>query len=390
MPKQNLKILYLITKSNYGGCQKYVLEMAKSAKDAGNDVTVACGGTGEAGAPTGKLVIRLQEANIPVIKVSHFLRDMSFLSDILAFFEVWKIIRKQKPNVLHVNSSKAGGIGALAGRLSGAKNIVFTAHGLASEEVWRPRLQRVLISIGTWFTIKLSHKSILISSELYEKVKKMPGLSNKVFLIKNGVSSIDFLDRATSRKELVPEVSEVSEVSEKAFWVGGIGELHPNKNWASAITAMISLPEKIHLMIIGEGEERKKLESLISENSLQNRVHLLGFKDAPKYLKAFDVFILPSKKEGLPYVLLEAGLASLPTIASDLPGNKDIIKTGQNGFLVEATPKMLATTLEMLWRDEGMRRNMGDNLKATVLSEFSIKKMLTQTMDLYESNMSGA
>lgn len=384
MPKQKLKILYLITKSNYGGAQKYVLELAVSARDAGHSVTVASGGTGEAGAPTGNLVAKLQEANITFIKVKNFLRNMSLMSDVFALFEVWKIIRKQKPDVLHVTSSKAGGIGALAGRLAGVETIIFTSHGLTVDEVWRPKWQRILIYIGTWITIKLSHKSIMISTETYDRARKMPGLANKVFLIKNGISQIDFLEKPKARKLLAPDVPQ------RAFWVGGMGELHPNKNWSAAILAMSSLPDKIHLLIIGEGEERNKLENLIKNEGLQNRVHLLGFIEGASYLKAFDVFILTSKKEGLPYVLMEAGLAGVATIASDLPGNQDIITTGETGFLIESSPRIISTTVEMVYRDEGMQRRLGENFKEVIIKEFSIKKMYSQTISLYASNTSEA
>jgi len=381
----NQKILYLVTKSNYGGGQKYVLELAEAAKKSGYFVTVACGGTGKAGAGTGVLVEKLNKKSIPVVKVENFMRDMSFLSDLLAFFEVWKIIRNQKPDILHVNSSKAGGIGALAGRLAGTKNIIFTSHGLTIDEVWRPRWQRILIYIGTWLTIKLAHKSIMISIETYERAKNMPGLADKIFLVKNGIAPIDFLDKPKARKSL----SEA--IPPKGFWVGGIGELHPNKNWSAAIEAMATLPVKIHLIIIGEGEERANLEKLIQSKNLQNRVHLLGFIDnASGYLRAFDAFILVSKKEGLPYVLLEAGLASLPTIASDLPGNHDIIETGKNGFLIEPTPKMISTTVETLFRDEGMRRTLGQSLHETIQKDFSIDNMSSQTFSVYDSSRSEA
>ncbi|MCA9360384.1 glycosyltransferase, partial [Candidatus Kaiserbacteria bacterium] len=130
---------------------------------------------------------------------------------------------------------------------------------------------------------------------------------------------------------------------------------------------------------------------LIQSKNLQNRVHLLGFIDnASSYLRAFDAFILVSKKEGLPYVLLEAGLASLPTIASDLPGNHDIIETGKNGFLIEPTPKMISTTVEMLFRDEGMRRTLGQSLHETIQKDFSIDNMSSQTFSVYDSSRSEA
>ncbi|MCA9362776.1 glycosyltransferase, partial [Candidatus Kaiserbacteria bacterium] len=324
---------------------------------------------------------KLIQQEIPVIKIKNFLRNMSILSDFLAFFEVWRIIIKTKPDVLHVTSSKAGGIGALAGRLSGVKNIVFTSHGLTFDEVWRPSWQRVLIYAGTWLTMRLAHQSIMISTETYERAHQMPSMAGRVKLIWNGVADIDFVDKSEARKKLA------SYVSNRAFWIGGIGELHPNKNWSVAIKTMASLPNHVHLLIIGEGEERQYLETLIKKLNLSNRVHLLGYIDGATYLKAYDVYLLPSLKEGLPYVLLEAGLAGLPVIASDIPGNQDIIESGQSGFLVKPTIDLLATTLQMLIRDEGMRRQLGNNLQVKVKSSFFVDQMVTDTIACYESNM---
>lgn len=146
------------------------------------------------------------------------------------------------------------------------------------------------------------------------------------------------------------------------------------------------MPNHVHLLIIGEGEERQYLETLIKKLNLSNRVHLLGYIDGATYLKAYDVYLL-LLKEGLPYVLLEAGLAGLPVIASDIPGNQDIIESGQSGFLVKPTIDLLATTLQMLIRDEGMRRQLGNNLQVKVKSSFFVDQMVTDTIACYESNM---
>lgn len=393
-----MKILYLITKSNYGGAQKYVFELATQAKEAGYKVAVACGGTGEARAATGRLVQKLIEAAIETHYVTHFQRNMSPLDDIRAFFEVWKLLRVTKPDVLHVTSSKAGGIGALAGRLAGTKRIIFTSHGLTVDEVWRPRWQRFLIYIGTWITLRLADQSIMISTETYERARNMPSMKERVVLIKNGIAPIAFLERNAARRDLISKgsldengngsthMALVPQIPPHSLWIGGVGELHPNKNWTNAIIAMKDLPHHLHLIIIGEGEEKSALERLIEHHQLKSRVHLVGYLDAAQYLKAFDIFLLPSLKEGLPYVLLEAGLAGLPTIASDLPGNRDIIETGQTGLLVEPSPTLLTTTIEMLARDEGMRRQLGAAHKEKVEHTFSIERMCQETFALYASS----
>ena len=376
------KIVYLITKSNFGGAQKYVYELAMDAKARGWEVMVACGGTGEKNAGLGLLATKLEEANIPVIPIQHFMRNVSLDDDITAFLEVRRLLREERPDVLHVTSSKAGALGALAGRMSGIKNIIFTSHGLTIDETWRPFWQRAFIYIGTWLTMSFAHYSIMISSETYKRARRMPGMYRKVVLIKNGVAPVDFMDKDVARAELELTIPEGHTL------IGGIGELHQNKNWSVAIATIANLPPTVHLAIVGSGEEYDSLHHHVEKLNVSNRVHLLGYvPDAVRYLKAFDIFVLPSKKEGLPYVILEAGLAGLAVVASDLPGNRDIIESGVHGFLVEPQPRILATSIEMILRDEGMRRRLGATLQERVMEDFSIQHMSDETFALYSKRL---
>ncbi len=379
------KILFLITKSNFGGAQKYVLELAVAAKKRGLNVIVACGGTGEKQAELGLLAEKLQAADIRVIPIKHFMRDMSVGNDIAAFFDVLRVIREERPHVLHVTSSKAGGIGALAGRILRVPRIIFTSHGLTVDEIWRPRLQRFLIFVSTYYTLAAAHVSIMISKETYERACHIIGRKHKIAYVKNGITPVAFKSREVARAELALHIPT------DHILIGGIGELHPNKNWSQAITATAHLPHTVHLAIIGSGEEYDSLKHHAAALGIEDRVHLLGYiGDAATYVKAFDIFILPSKKEGLPYVILEAGLAGLPVVATDLPGNRDIIESGVHGFLIEPNHRILATSIEMLIRDPGMRRTLGAALQEKVMTEFSIEHMVEETFALYASSKSSA
>lgn len=377
------RILYVITKSNFGGAQKYVYELAVAARDAGYEVAVAAGGTGAAGAASGLLLEKLETAHIPVFLIKNFMRDMSLLHDYRAFYELHTIIGEYKPDILHITSSKAGGIGALAGRMRRVPRIIFTSHGLTMDEIWRPRWQRLLITIATWITLRLSNHSIMISTETYERARRLWGIKSRVSLIFNGLTPFSLLDRAAARAALAPNLPT------DTFWLGGIGELHPNKNWSAAISTLPLLPSSVHLVIIGIGEEHSLLTATARELGVQDRCHIATVPEgAARYLSAFDTFILPSKKEGLPYVLLEAGHASVPVIASDLPGNHDIVISGETGYLIEPTPANIAHTLTPLLTDPTLRTTLGTALHTAVQKKFSHATMCTQTFACYEANTS--
>src|SRR3989344_9020554 len=122
-----IKIFYGITKSNFGGAQRYVLDLATEAKKLGHNVVVLCG-------QEGKLVEKLGENKIETIAIRNLERDMSLVKEVKSFIKIVKILKKGRADVFHVNSSKMGGIGSLAGRIAGVKKIVFTSHGWAFNE----------------------------------------------------------------------------------------------------------------------------------------------------------------------------------------------------------------------------------------------------------------
>ena len=119
-----MKILYVITKSNWGGAQKHVFDLATAMKDAGHTPVVALGGDGI-------LRQKLEDIGIKTYAISTLGRNIAITKDAGSFHEVFSVIRREKPNVLHVHSPKAAGIGALAGRLLGVKKIIYTVHGWA-------------------------------------------------------------------------------------------------------------------------------------------------------------------------------------------------------------------------------------------------------------------
>jgi len=382
------KILYIITKSNFGGAQRYVYDLAASLPRDSYDVAVAFGGTGLSGASTGSLETKLVEAGIRTIRVRHFMRDMSFVEDARAFFELLSLIRAEKPDVLHVTSSKAGALGALAGRLLRVPVIVFTSHGLAFDESWRPKWQRALIWLGTWWTMLLATASIQISRDTYERARRMPFLKKKVHLVYNGIDAPQLLSR-TEAREVLDAACGNDSTSAEGMRVGTIAELHPNKNLGTLIRAFADIAPRhpeASLWLMGEGEERGNLEHLAREEGVRERVHFTGYLEgAARVLPALDIFVLPSRKEGLPYVLLEAGLAGCAVIASAISGNDDIVENGISGSLIEGEPGPLAKTLTALLTTESLRKSYGAALRERVEKLFSIEHMREETCALYSS-----
>ena len=371
------KILYLITKANWGGAQKYVFDLASEMAERNDyDVIVAYG------EPFGELSDKLKTSEIRTIEIKGLSRDINLFGEFKVIKSVWKILKNEKPDVIHLNSPKIGGLGSLLGRLAGIEKILYTAHGWTFNED-RPLWQRFLIQYFSWLTILFSHKTIVIAKQEYDQVIGWPFISDKKLkLIYNGIKPIYFLNRDQAQEFFGGKILNDDLV------VGTIAELHKNKGLKYAIDAFEDVVEKkdnLKFIIIGEGEERQDLEEEILEEGLSKKVSLVGkIEDAGQYLKAFDIFILPSIKEGFPFVLLEAGLAKLPVIASDVGGIPELISDGENGILVEAKEDDdIEDALKVLISDVGLREKYGEALYGKVKGEFSFEKMINKTEKLY-------
>jgi len=361
--KSTKKILFILTKSVWGGAQKYVFDIATSLPKDQFEPIVAGGGKGI-------MAEKIISAGLPYLEIKSFQRDISFWKEIISFFEILKILFKTKPDIVHVSSSKAGGVAGLANFIySAAKKMtkpflllghkgesyekasssslpiaIFTVHGWAFLES-RPRWQIWLIKLASKITCLFYDNIICVSRNDYNSaIENKIAPARKLTVIHNGINPADY---------------NFQERTEKEFTVGAIGEATKNKGHKYLIEASKNFPD-IKLNIIS------------------------NMPNASKYLKNFDIFVLPSLKEGLPYVVLEAGLAGLPVIASSIGGIPEIIENGKEGLLVPpANPEELAVAIKKLIEDKTLRENLAKSLNEKIKKEFSLEKMLKETISQY-------
>ncbi len=369
------KIIYVITKSSWGGATRYVFDLASGLPKDDYETIVAFGGEG-------LLCDKLRKENIKTISIKNLERDMSILKEVSVFMELVDIFRKEKPDIVHLNSSKAGGLGALAAKISGVPRIIFTAHGWAFNEE-RPFWQKALIKIFVWVSLLLQDSIICVSEATRNDIKNFPFVYKKSQVIYNGILDFRLLEKNEARIAL-NNMSRIK-LPTDAIWLGTLTELHKNKGLEYAIKAVSSLKEpSIVFAIIGDGELRSRLEDQIEKEELGEKVVLLGFiENAQKYLRAFDIFLLSSVTEAFPYALLEAGYAGLPVIASSAGGIVDVI-SNDCGILVKPKNEMdIKNKLKYLISNKEAMVKAGVNLKNRIKEKFLFDNMLSQTIKLY-------
>lgn len=379
---QKTQILYIITKGNMGGAQKYVLQLALEAKERGWQPSVAVG--------EGHLLKdKLREKDIPVFNIKNLQRDVNFVSDIKSFFEIIKVIKKTRPTTVHLNSSKIGAIGAMAARMCGVKNIIFTAHGWAFNEE-RSFLSKLFIKISYLATIVLSHKIIMVSQHTKEQGAIIPFFNffdKKILVIKNGVEDINFFEKEESRSFF----QDKFKISQDKKIIGTLAELHPIKGLKYLIEAAELFFQKSNnqdyvFLILGDGQEKTQLEKIISKKSLESKVILGGFlNDASLYLKGFDFFVLSSLSEAMPLSILEAGQAGLPIISTKVGGVSEIITDNENGILINpADSYELETALNKLTSNPNLSTKIANSIKEKIATEFNISLFYQKTFSLYK------
>jgi len=371
------KVLFLITKSNWGGAQRYVYDLATNLDRQQFEPIVALGGDGT-------LATMLENAGVPVIHLKQLQNTTSFRQTWAALTELKQILATAKPDVLHLNSSVAGLLGALVGRLDRRPRIIFTAHGWAFNED-RPLWQRLIIKPLHYLTVLLSHQTIAVSRAIVTQMN-WPGAEKKMKVINPGRSIGVMFPRADAREKIADFFPSVSAYQNDP-WLVCVAELHPIKRHEilfAAVQKLVSTQPNARLLCFGEGAIRTTLEAWVATHGLAKHIFILGnLHEAARFLKAFDVFVLASKSESYGYVLHEAGLAGVPIVATNVGGIPDIVTNHSTGLLVPPDDvSALGKALSLALTSPSPCPQYSDRLQ-TELQNRTVDKMTRRTASLY-------
>jgi glycosyltransferase involved in cell wall biosynthesis len=318
------KLLYVITLPDWGGAQRYVLDLAENMRND-FEVTVAFGQQEK----NRDLADRCKESEIATYQFKNLVRPISWRRDFAAVSEIANYIKTAKPDIIHLNSSKAGVLGSFAAKMAGSRaKIIYTVHGWVFFEPMNAIKKKIYI-----LAERLASYSRDIIIVLGERAKQTAeeyriAPAEKIKIIRNAITSIKFLSKAEARANLgLPSDAKI---------VGTIANFFKAKGLQYLIEAAAkSLNNDIIYAIIGDGSMKDELEAAVHSAGLEKKIMFLGAREnASKYLYAFDVFTLPSVKEGMPYVVLEAMHAGLPIVATDVGDVAEMLNDYDNKILV--------------------------------------------------------
>ncbi len=312
------RILLLVTQADWGGVQSFLVNFAASLSSDGFEVTLAAGGDG-------KLWRAAQDAGLRTVRLKHMRREINPIQDYLAYREIKKLIDTFRPQAIHLNSSKMGVIGSLAARASTAKpRVVYRIGGWSFLEPlprWKSWIYREAEKISA------RYKDVIITvhpgdEELAHRLGFLP--RGKIITVPNGLS-----DKFTQHLFTRDEARRRLGIPSDAYVFGTIANAYATKNLLAYLDALKPIHDEFpgcRFVIIGDGPEFGKLK--IKRETLKlERVILTGQReDANELYRAFDSFVLPSVKEGMPWTLLEAMSSGIPIIATDVGANRWMTK----------------------------------------------------------------
>lgn len=376
------RVLFVVTQSEFGGAQRFLFEIITHLDQGKYELFLAAGQSSDR-----ELIAALQ-GPLNIFQLSHLRRSISPLHDFLAVRELRKLIKKIAPDILFLNSSKAGFIGALAKTFPSplsALRVIYRIGGWTFNDPWPP-WEKWLWMMLEKFNAPLKDVIIVNNQHDLEQAQTL-GIRPKasLTLIHNGldVYKTGFLPREEARLKLFETIAKQhGKIFQVKYIIGTIANFYPPKGLSYLITAAERFRDndEVAFVIIGDGEERPLLEKLITEKRLTKKVFLMGrIANARELLPAFDVFVLPSIKEGFPWVILEAMAAKVPVIASEVGAIPEIITDGENGLSV--TPRHteeLASKIERVLGDDRLRQELGIQGHQTVLFKFGLDKMVKQ------------
>jgi len=323
-------ICHIITKLELGGAQEVALHVVSHLDPTRYRAMLITG-------PGGLLTEEAQRIpHVEVRLLPALGRQIHPLDDLVALVRLTTLLRRLRPSVVHTHSSKAGILGRWAAWFAGVPVIIHTIHGYGMTPV-QPRWMKSLLVLLERITGWITTQWIAVSQADIQKGRAWRLFRNNVLLVRPGIDPRPFQqglvgeDRERLRRELG--------AAPGTRLVGTVACLKPQKapeDFIEVAKLVTQSQPNVRFVLVGDGELRAKIESLIARYDLHDCVHLTGWRrDIPAVMHAFDLFLLTSHWEGLPRVLLEARVAGLPIVATQVGGADEVVVGPRIGELCQ-------------------------------------------------------
>jgi glycosyltransferase involved in cell wall biosynthesis len=379
-----LRVLHIVTRLDFGGPPDDLLLLLTRLPRTQLDSTLVSGLTVD---PPPGLAETLSRAHVSWTKVAYLRRAVSPLADMSALWQLTRVIRRARPDIVHTHTSKAGFLGRLAARMVGVRRIVHTPHGHVFYGYYGPVATRAFIALERLAARFTERIIVLTDAEASQHLAVGVGRPEQFVTIPSGVD----LERVQAASVSGPRVRRDLGIPGNTPVLGAVSRLVPVKGLQHLIAAMPEILRRCpgtHLAIAGEGEERATLEAQVKSLGLAPWVHFLGYRDdAEAVIAALSVFVLPSLNEGMGRALVTAMALGVPVVATRVGGVPEVVEDGRQGLLVPpADAAALVKAVCDLLQDRSRAEAMGAAGRARA-PLFSIQVMVERHATLYREVM---
>jgi glycosyltransferase involved in cell wall biosynthesis len=368
-----------------GGPALHVSYLSAGLRDRGYETILVAGSVGQG---EQSMAYVASELGVPVVTIPHLHREISPVRDLLATVRLARIIRAERPTILHTHTAKAGAVGRAAALLAGRRRppiIVHTFHGHVLRgyfgRFWTGAFRLLERQLA-----RITDMLVAVSPEVRDElVSYGVAPASKFRIIRLG---IELDERLSPEGAARAETRRVMGIRDDRFVVGWIGRMTAVKRTDVVLRAFRRLRDEgvdAVLCMVGDGPDRRSVEDLAGELEVMRDCLFPGYQeDVAPFFAAFDVFVLPSGNEGTPVTAIEALAGGCPVVATRVGGVPDVVTDGEDGFLVEpGDVEGLAERLALLANDPALRAAMGGAGRDRMRSRYAVDRLIDDIDRLY-------
>jgi len=390
--EQRVKILRVIARLNMGGPALHVAYLTEGLTKRGYDTTLVSGSLARG---EDSMAFVADAHGVEIVRIDELGREISPLRDLLATIRLARLIRKERPQILHTHTAKAGTVGRVAALLAGSRKppiVVHTFHGHVLRGYFGPVRTLLFRLLERWLAASTT-ALVAVSPQVRDDLVALGIAPRERFVVIR--LGIELDERVALEKNGRSESRRYLGIPGDRFTVGWIGRMTAVKRTDDVLVAFKRLREHgvdAVLCMVGDGPDRVQLEQRAHELGLARDTVFLGYQeDVAPFYAAFDALVLPSGNEGTPVSVIEALAAELPVVATRVGGVPDVVQDGEDGFLVETgATDDLADRLARLARDPELRARMGKHGRERVLPRYAVERLVEDVDELYRSLLSAA
>ena len=387
-----IKIVRVIARLNMGGPALHVAYLTEGLRKLGYDTTLVAGSLARG---EDSMAFVADARGVETVQIDELGREISPLRDLMATIRLARLIRKERPQILHTHTAKAGTVGRVAALLAGSRRppiVVHTFHGHVLRGYFGPLRSLFFRLLERWLATRTT-ALIAVSPQVRDDLVALGVAQQDRFVVIR--LGIELDERIVPEQNGRDESRRYLGIPGDRFAVGWIGRMTAVKRTDDVLVAFKRLRESgvdAVLCMVGDGPDRAGLEQRAHDLGIARETLFLGYQEkVAQFYAAFDALVLPSGNEGTPVSVIEALAAERPVVATRVGGVPDVVRDGEDGFLVEAgATDDLAERLSRLARDPELRARMGKHGRDRVLPRYAVERLIADVDELYRSLLSEA